>query len=149
MKFIIFAATKQKNMLTTEVQIRFTDIDMAGHVGNTVIQQYYDMGKMGYFVDILGMPYVWKNEGLIVVSTNTIYFGEIKAEERISITTKVSKLGTKSLTFVQEIINLETQQVKGRSESVMVAFNLTERKSFEIHEDWRTRILQHEGELEA
>ncbi|MFI3264132.1 MAG: acyl-CoA thioesterase [Rikenellaceae bacterium] len=134
-------------MLTKEVQIRFTDIDMAGHVGNTVIQQYYDMGKMGYFVDILGMPYVWKKEGLIVVSTSTIYFDEIKAEERIAITTKISKLGTKSMTFLQEIINPATQEVKGRSESIMVAFNLEERRSFEIHSDWRDRILQHEDDL--
>ncbi len=134
-------------MQTKEVQIRFTDIDMAGHVGNTVIQQYYDMGKMGYFVEILGMPYVWKNEGLIVVSTNTIYFDEIKAEGKIAITTKVSKLGTKSLTFLQEIIDPTTLEVKGRSESVMVAFNLVERQSFEIHAEWRERIQKHEEEF--
>ncbi len=134
-------------MITKEVQIRFTDIDMLGHVSNIVIQQYYDIGKMGYFVDVMGMPFLWKKEAFIVVAMNNSYVQEIKAEEQIVITTKAIKVGSKSITFLQEIVNSQSLEVKGRSESVLVAFDLEERKSFEIYPHWRERIEQHENDL--
>ncbi len=131
-------------MIKKEIQIRFTDIDMLGHVSNIFIQQYYDIGKMSYFTDVMGMPFLWKKEAFIVVAINNNYIGEIKAEEQIVINTKVVKVGSKSITFLQEIVNSMTLEIKGRSESVLVAFDLEERKSFEIYQHWREKIEKHE-----
>jgi acyl-CoA thioester hydrolase len=37
----------------TPIQIRFNDIDKLNHVTNSVYQQYFDLGKMDYFNDVL------------------------------------------------------------------------------------------------
>lgn len=132
-------------MVTKEAQIRFTDIDMLGHVSNIVIQQYYDIGKMGYFVDVMGMPFLWKKEAFIVVKNCNTFIEEIRADERILITTRVIKVGSKSLSFAQEIVNAKTLAVKSQSESIMVAFDLEARQSIEIHKHWRDRIEKHES----
>ncbi len=36
-----------------ELQIRFNDIDMFGHLNNSVYLQFFDLGKMNYFNTVL------------------------------------------------------------------------------------------------
>ena len=39
-------------MFTVDIQPRFTDYDMFGHVNNTVLLQYLDLGKALFFNSI-------------------------------------------------------------------------------------------------
>ena len=36
----------------TDLQIRFSDVDVLGHVNNTVYLSYYDTGKAWFFSEI-------------------------------------------------------------------------------------------------
>ncbi len=132
-------------MIRDKIQIRFSDTDMLGHINNTVIQQYYDIGKMSYFVEVLKTPFKWEREAFIIASITNNYFAEIRPQEPLELTTKVTKVGTKSITLMQQIINSATGELKGNSVSTMVAFNLIARESFVIHDSWRELITQHES----
>ena len=35
------------------IQVRFNDVDIMGHVSNTVYQSYYDSGKVDYFDKVM------------------------------------------------------------------------------------------------
>ncbi len=131
-------------MTKTDIQIRFTDIDMLGHVNNVVLQQYYDLGKVDYFRNVLNLPALWNEEAFIAAATSTNYFEEVRVDDVVYVTTKIIKLGTKSITLLQEIIDCATQRVKGQSESVLVAFDLRKRESFIIHDHLREKITAHE-----
>ncbi|MFI3315478.1 MAG: thioesterase family protein [Rikenellaceae bacterium] len=132
-------------MITTTIQIRFSDIDMLGHVNNIILQQYYDLGKVDYFKDVLSMPPIWREVAFVAVSTATNYFEEVRIEDHVNVITKVTKLGTKSVTFTQEIVDYTTNTIKSRSESVLVAFDLKLRTSIDIKSSWRDKILDHDS----
>ncbi|MFI3283214.1 MAG: acyl-CoA thioesterase [Rikenellaceae bacterium] len=121
-------------------------LDMLGHVNNIVLQNYFDLGKMQYFTDVLGFPPLWSEEAFIVVNTTTDYFEEVRIEDRFYVTTRVEKVGTKSITFVQDIVSSVTQRVKCHSRSVLVGFDLRRRVGIEVRPELREMILVHEGE---
>ncbi len=132
-------------MISTEVQVRFSDIDMLRHVNNIVLQQYYDLGKIDYFRNVVGMPAIWTEEAFIVVSTKVDFIEEVRMDDKIVVETSITKIGTKSLTFHQDMVDFTTRKVKSRNESVMVAFDLNQRVSMEIKPQWRQSIEEHEA----
>ena len=88
------------------IQKRFSDIDMLGHVTNSIYQQYFDLGRMYYFSEVLNEKMDWQDEGLILVSININFMAQVKLYEDIEVRTKIVKLGNKSLEMHQQIFNL-------------------------------------------
>lgn len=131
-------------MTKTEIQIRFSDIDILQHVNNVVLQEYYDLGKSDYFKEVLKLPIVWNERGFIAAATNSSYIAEVKINDDIVVTTRVSKIGTKSITIYQEIIARNCGMVKSTSTSVLVAFDIVNHVSIEIPEHWREDIEKYE-----
>lgn len=131
-------------MITTPIQIRFADIDMLRHVNNVNLQHYFDQGKTDYFREVMHMTADWEKEGLIQKATNTAYEAQTRLYEPIVVTTKVEKIGNKSITMYQEIINPETGEVKAYSTSTLVCFHFSEQHSIPVPEAWRTAIIAYE-----
>ena len=95
----------------TPIQKRFADVDMLGHVNNVNQQHYFDLGKSDYFTQVINGPTSWTKEGLIAVATNTNYMAQIWYNEPIVVRTRLEKIGNKSLTLFQQIVNTQTEEV--------------------------------------
>lgn len=79
----------------------------------------------------------WKQEGLITVSTYNDYLAQIRYGEPIAVLTRIEKVGNKSFTLFQQIVNTATQEVKTQSRSVLVAFDFVAQVSIPLLEPWR------------
>lgn len=131
----------------TPIQIRFNDIDKLEHVNNSVYQQFYDLGRVAYFDDVLQEQMDWNVEGLILASITIEFLVSIKLHDRIEVRTKVLEIGNKSLKMVQELYNLTTGSIASSSQSVMVNYSNSQFKTLPIPEKWRGRIASFEGDL--
>ena len=58
-------------MIETQIQMRFADIDVLGHVNNVNQQHYFDLGKCDFYKQVLGLTPYWKTAGLIIVASQT------------------------------------------------------------------------------
>lgn len=130
------------------LQIRFNDIDTLGHATNSVYQQYFDLGRMEYFSDVLQEQMDWQEEGLILVSININYLAPVKLYDEIEVRTKIVKLGNKSLEMVQQVYNLTNQSVAAESKSIMVGFSGKIQQSIPVAERWRKRIANFEKDID-
>ncbi|MDR0511172.1 MAG: acyl-CoA thioesterase, partial [Rikenellaceae bacterium] len=81
---------------TTDIQIRFGDIDMLRHVNNVNLQHYFDLGKSEFFAALLGVRQRGEGTELITASTATSYLRQTRYEERIFVETSVERIGHKS-----------------------------------------------------
>ncbi|HCX99854.1 MAG TPA: acyl-CoA thioesterase [Bacteroidales bacterium] len=126
------------------IQKRFSDIDMLGHVTNSIYQQYFDLGRLHYFSEVLNEKMDWQDEGLILVSININFMAQVKLYEDIEVKTKIVKLGNKSLEMHQQIFNLTTQSVAAESKSIMVGYQTTLATSIPIPLRWRKSIAKFE-----
>ncbi len=131
----------------TPLQIRFNDIDKLGHATNSVYQQYFDLGRMAYFNDVLKEKMNWEDEGLILVSINIEYLNPIKLYDQVIVRTKIYSIGNKSLKMSQEIVNQSTAKVASTSKATMVGYNNNSESSIPVPARWRKMIADYESDI--
>ena len=126
------------------IQLRFNDVDQFGHVNNTVYFSFYDLGKTDYFQTVC--PHGdWGRDGVVVVHIETDFLAQIRATEPIAVETAVTAIDTKSFDLLQRAINTQTGEIKCICRSVMVAFDLLQRESKPLDEEWIEAICRFEG----
>lgn len=127
-----------------DIQIRFNDIDILGHVNNSIYQNYFDLARTGYFNNIFKKKVDWKNNNLVLAKITIEYFAPVFMEESIAVFSKVYEFGNKSLKMQQELVNIKTLEVKARNDAVLVAFNYQLNQSIEMPADWKENIVSFE-----
>ena len=128
-----------------EIQIRFNDVDLAGHVNNAVFQYYYDFGKLRFFDDVFKNSINWQEQGFVLLKIEIEYFNPIYLHDKIEILTKIVETKNKSL-IMEQIIrekgNNKIDKIKSKSSSVMVAYDFIKKESMIIPEFWKKMILE-------
>lgn len=129
-------------MTITKIQIRWNDIDMLGHVYNGQYQHFFDLGKSDFFTEVLHLPSDWilNGQGVLTAQTLNNYYSPTQISEPVEIQTVIEKLGTKSFTLFQRMINSDTGVLKADSRSVLVCYDTVAQASREIPEHWRTLL---------
>lgn len=127
------------------IQVRFNDVDIMGHVSNTVYQNYYDTGKTAYF-DALLPDLDYMNLGVVGAAIKIDYLLPIYMKYRITVVTRIAVLGRKSFTMEHRLINQETSETLSICSAVLVSYDLKNRRSMVMPEHWRQAIIKHEGD---
>jgi len=127
------------------IQVRFNDVDIMGHVSNTVYQNYYDAGKMDYFDHVLpDLDYI--TIGVVGASIKIDYLLPIYMRYKIDVETRIAILGRKSFTMEHRLVNMVTGELLSTCTAVIVCYDMKENKSRVIPEHWRKSIMEHEGD---
>lgn len=130
-----------KNILP--IQVRFSDVDMQGHVSNTVYQSYYDAGKLQYFDEVMpDMDFI--NIGVVGASIKIDYLKPIFMKTRILVKTRVAVLGRKSMTMEHCLVKEHTDEILSTCTAVLVCYAIKEQVSIPIPERWRKNILAYD-----
>ena len=131
-------------MIKTPIQLRFNDIDIQGHMYNGQYQHIFDLGKNEYFERVLGIEQMDGSQTVVTASSTTNFYVPVGMKDRIAIHTRVERVGTKSITVFQEMIDLDTRLVKADSRTVLVGWNACTKESFAISAEWREKIEREE-----
>ena len=131
----------------TSIQIRFNDIDIAGHTNNAIYMEYSDLAKMHYFNDIFKNTINWKEKGFVLAHISLDYLAPTYLDEKIVVETTTQKIGEKSIEMLQ-IVRVKDSQgeegVKCMIKSVMVAYHYIEKQSIFIKDRWRSYLTKYE-----
>ncbi len=129
------------------IQIRFNDIDLMGHVNNSVYFNYFDLGRVSYFDEVFKGGIEYRKKGVVIAGTNTNFFQQISLNDHIEVVTKVTKIGNKSFKLHQQIRGVDDKSIKCESHTTMVCFDFANNCSMEMPESWRNDIRNFEKEL--
>ena len=128
------------------IQVRFNDVDMLGHVSNTVYQNYYDAGKLHYFEEVLpDMDYI--NKGVIAASVKIDYLKPIFMKTRILVETHVSHIGNKSITMEHQLVEEISGEVLSTCSVVLVCFDFNAQLSIPLPEPWKKQIMLYDKDV--
>lgn len=125
--------------ITTPIQLRFTDVDIFGHVNNVAQQMYLDLGKTELLAELRRLSATPDNVAAVVVSVQTDFHSQILPSESVTVLSQIEGFGTKSLTLKQQIVRGE--EVCTTSRVVMVCFDMLLRQSIEVPEAWH-KVLE-------
>jgi acyl-CoA thioester hydrolase len=122
------------------IQVRFSDVDMMGHVSNTVYQTYFDSGKTHYFSRVLpDLDFV--NLGVVGASVRIDYLRPAFRNTRLLVRTRIALLGCKSLTMEHLLVDEDTGETVSTCTAVMVCYAVRQMASVPIPDHWRRAIL--------
>ena len=123
---------------TTPIQMRFADIDSFGHVNNIAQQSYFDLGKVEFFAELWRLVPEQQQVTAMIVSVQNDFLRQILWGDEVSVITFIEAVGTKSLTFSQQIVRGE--ELYSRSRTVMVCYDKQAQQSVPVPAEWREFI---------
>jgi len=128
----------------TPLQLRFNDVDVLGHVNNTVYFSFYDTGKAIYFSDVRGKSVDWKHVDTVIANVNCAYIAPIFFGEEVEVLTTCISISEKSFKLLQIIREKNTGEVKSLCETVMVSYNPDTITSQPLPDEWRKMLTDYE-----
>ena len=127
------------------IQIRFNDVDVLGHVNNTVYFSFYDTGKAYYFSEVRGEKIDWQHVDTVIANVNCAYLAPIVFGESPEVLTTCTVISEKSFRLLQMIRDEKSGEIKSICETVMVSYDAKEKSSRPLPEVWRRRLCEFEG----
>ena len=120
------------------VQVRYNDLDLAGHVNNAVFHEYFDLGRTFYFREVLGEDAINRNQGIVIVQANTTFIKEVFLEDELQVLTKIIRFGNSSFDMLQALVrNTEAGiELVTFAITTFVCMNYTEGNSQAIPLEW-------------
>ncbi len=129
---------------SADIQIRFNDIDMLGHVNNAKIQEYFDLGRMYYLQRIFGKSMFVDDEAIVIASIKSDFILPVFLADTVEVVTAITGFGTKSLNMIQHLRIKSTKEIKVVCQSVMVSINKKEGHSIEMPTQWIDMVNEFE-----
>ena len=127
---------------TTQIQIRFSDLDMARHVHNAAYLQYFELGRMDLLRQFMDKDHDWLRIGIILARNEVDYRKPIHLAQNVQIQTWCGKLGAKSFDLFYSVQSADDGSVFAEGRSVMVCFDYSKQASIPLPEAWRTALAQ-------
>ena len=112
------------------IQIRYSDIDLMGHVNNAVYLNYFEYTRLYYFEKLLGKEWDWEHQGFILVQNKVEYLIPLLLNDKPMIQMSIGDIGNKSFVLHYEL--MVNNQLYTRACSKMVGYNMINKKSIVI-----------------
>lgn len=82
-----------------KVHVRFSDLDVLGHVNNSVYLTYFECARVYYFKHMLGTDWDWASDSVVLVKNEVEYMRPILLHDVPEIEIYTKHIGSKSFTF--------------------------------------------------
>jgi len=129
------------------IEVRYGDLDPQGHVNNAKHLTYFEQARIAYMVE-LGLftkDQSFMEIGVILADVHITYLAPIHFGEQVKVGVHISKLGNKSMTWMQNIVDAKTGKELAKGEVIMVTYDYKEEKTVNIPHEWREIIKKFEG----
>ncbi len=134
----------------TQIQIRFNDIDIAGHVNNSIYFEYLNYSRMVYFKEVMGENIDWQKTGVVIVRMEIDYFEPIFINDEIEVCAHISKIGNKSIEMYQRIQKKDSEgNIKeiAFAKSILVVYDYVAQTSIPIPKKWKEILVNFEKNI--
>lgn len=118
------------------IGVRFCDTDMIGHVNNCAIAEYAEYGRVAFFKE---QPH--KANQVILVNLNIDFKAQMHLEDDVWVETWIERIGTTSITLVQDITANGTVAAKTRATAVN--FDYEKNQAVPLSEELRNALAPY------
>jgi len=128
---------------STQIEVRFRDVDALGHVNNAVYLTYFEIVRFHYWRKLFGND-AFRRHSFVVVRAECNYRAPAYSGEVLRVFAKVSEMRRSSFTFEYEIVESQTRRIVVDGATVQACFDPKEQKAKPIPQDLRDSILKFE-----
>lgn len=131
-------------MTTTAIQVRFNDIDMAGHAHNGVYLSWFEQARMDLLRTFIERKHDWKTHGLILARNEVDYRAPVHLSDQVEVDCWCDRIGSKSfdLRYALYVIKDGARHLRTEGRSVMVCFNYQQSTTIPVPTAWRDALAR-------
>ena len=129
------------------IEVRYGDLDPQGHVNNAKHLTYFEQARIAYFID-LGLftkDQSFMDIGVILADVHITYLAPLYFGQNIKVGVHISRLGNKSMTWEQNVVDADTGKELAKGIVIMVTYDYRTEKTIPIPLEWREKITEFEG----
>ena len=119
-------------VITTPIQVRYSDTDGMGHLSNEIYVTYMAVGRVTFFEEVEKLTGILLPS--VVVNVNLDYLKECFYGDKVEVVTYCNRIGNKSITTCNEIY--ASGNLVARGSATNVGFNPETRETEAIPADW-------------
>ena len=127
-----------------QLQARFRDADLFGHVNNAVYFTYMEEARWAYWRELTGDFPQSGLPGLILARAECDFIRPVLPGERIEIWLGTTRIGKSSFAIDCEILD-ERGGIVAKGKAVLVTYDYSASKSMPVPDWCRARIEEYEG----
>lgn len=129
------------------IEVRYGDLDPQGHVNNAKFLTYFEQARLAYWVQLglFSKDQSFMELGIILADVHITYLAPVYYGQNIKVGVRVSKLGNKSMTWEQNVVDADTGKELAKGEVIIVAYDYKEEKTISVPQEWKEKIAQFEG----
>jgi len=128
----------------TDLEMRFTDLDMMGHVNNAVYFTYMEIGRTKYWQQAIHWD--WKKTGVVMGKASITYIKPLHLGDKVSMYVRTSRIGNTS--FDLEYLIVKTQNgeeiICSEGKTVCVVYDYETKSPVRIPDKERTKMIDFE-----
>lgn len=132
------------SVFTTQIDVRFRDIDAMGHVNHVVFFTYFEEGRKKFFFDFFktsdpsAFPFIMAHVGCD-------YLRPINLGSEPVLQMWVKDIGTKSFNLGYKLVDASDEnRVYAKGESVQVCYDYAQSNSMEVPEGLRQKLKEYQ-----
>ena len=128
------------------IEVRYGDLDPQGHVNNAKHLTYFEHARIAYKIK-LGLftkDQSFMEIGVILADIHITYFEPIYYGQNIKVGVHPTRLGNKSMTWAQNIVDVDTGKDLAKGEIILVTYDYQNEKTVPIPQEWREKISTFE-----
>jgi acyl-CoA thioester hydrolase len=130
---------KQKK-ISTDIVVRFRDIDSMGHVNNAVFLTYFEEGRKAFLSEVLDIVNP-ADYPFILAHIDCDFMKPVRLGDNLTLFVWIGEIGEKSFAFKYQLADRNTTSVTyGKGESVMVYFDYRTNRTIPIPGDFLEKI---------
>ena len=129
------------------IEVRYGDLDPQGHVNNAKHLTYFEQARVQYMIE-LGLftkDRSFMELGVIVADVHITYLEPVYFGQNLKVGVHALKMGTKSMTWEQNIVDADTGRELAKGEVVVVSYDYKQEKTIPIPQEWREKIIEFES----
>lgn len=138
----------EHKIISTEIKIRFRDIDSMGHVNNAVYFTYFEEGRKEFIHSLFGIIKP-EDYNFILAHTACDFIKPIEIRDKLFLEIWVGDIGEKRFDFIYRLLRKgvddTTPSVCAKGRSVQVFFDYKQNTTLPIPAQIREKLLEYSG----
>ena len=129
------------------IEVHYGDLDPQGHVNNAKHLTYFEQARVAYMIE-LGLftrDQSFMEIGVILADVHITYLEPVYFGQKIKVGVQASRLGNKSMTWKQNIVDSDSGRELARGEVVIVTYDYKQETTIPIPQQWREKFSEYEG----
>ncbi|MBA2176405.1 acyl-CoA thioesterase [Halobacillus locisalis] len=124
-----------------EVNVRFCETDLLGHVNNNNYFVYMEDSRIRFFNETGLVGDDWN---FILASTSCDFLKQVYFNQMLVIKSHVLKIGNSSFHLEQDMYEKQSGELVAKGKSVIVQFDFHQQKSAPLSEKMRMQLESHQ-----